>query len=225
MSVTTTITNADTLVPTDGNPDPELFYELVSQATFRSHLLSKPDALSSASFCIEKHETLSKNKFDLLIHQGAFKNGEVLGVAKFHVRGLDYTIGLGNPAGEIEGKGITWEKLTRLGKYTHKVHYFSIGSAEQRRTYTYRKQYTRFKRLKTMELRAGGIEDEKGELLARWVGTSKLSMKRGSLFIKRIGLKGQEPDAPLDEEARKWEIMVCMTAFTIIESQVRRSKG
>ncbi|KAJ5455862.1 uncharacterized protein N7458_004126 [Penicillium daleae] len=200
-----------------------LSYELMSKGKLQMYRIVRPGPQADSMYYIETHETLSKHKFDLLLHQGDSKDGEVLGVVKMHRRG--FTIGLGNPAGEIEGKQMEWERLERPKKYSHKIYYFDFGTGAQRMTYTYRKSYGVLGRLKSMELRAGGVDDEDGQLLAKWVGSSSWTMKTGSLFIAHTAKSGQDHNAPRDEEAKKWEIMVCLTTFAIIESQVRRSKG
>ncbi|KAF7179358.1 hypothetical protein CNMCM7691_008291 [Aspergillus felis] len=226
MSTTTSPRETDTLAPditAATSLGQGLSYELVSKAEFQKYRIVRPGPQADSVYLIETHETLSKNKFDLLLHQGDSKDGEVLGVVKMHLRG--FTIGLGDPAKEIEGTPMVWEKLERPEKYGHKVYHFDFGTGAQRMTYTYRKSYRVLGRLKSMELRAGGIDKEDGQLLAKWVGSSSWTMKAGSLFIANMAKSGQDHSAHLDEEAKKWEIMVCLTAFAIIESQHRRSKG
>jgi hypothetical protein len=225
MSTTTSLMDSDTLADntTATNLGQGLSYELVSKGKLQTYLITRPGPQTDSIYYIETHETLSKHKFDLLLHQGNSKDGEVLGVVKMHRRG--FTIGLGDPAGEIEGKQVIWEKLERPEKYSHKVYYFNFGTGEARRTYTYRKTYRTLGRLKGMELRAGGVDEEDGQLLAKWVGSSSWMMKNGSLFIASTAKNGQDHNAPRDEETKKWEMMVCLTTFAIIESQVRRSKG
>lgn len=197
-----------------------LSYELVSKGKLQAYHIHQPGPQADAIYYIETHETLSRNKFDLLLHRGDSKDGEVLGVVKMHTRG--FTIGIGNPADELEGSPITWEKLERPEKYSHKIYHFDFGTGERRTTYTYRKTNGRTGRLKSMELRTGGIDKEDGQLLAKWLGSSSWHMKDGSLFIAR---SGQDQNAPRGGEANEWEIMVCLTTFAIIESQHRRSKG
>jgi hypothetical protein len=218
--------NADTIAPditTAESLHQGLSSELVSKAKFQAYRITGPGPQATSIYYIETHETLSKNKFDLILHQGDSKDGEVLGVVKMHRRG--FTIGLGDPAGEIEGKPMLWEDLERPEKYSHKVYHFDFGRGAYRMTYTYRKSYGVLGRLKGMELRTGGVGQEDGELLAKWVGSSSWTMKTGSLFIANMAKRGQDPNAHLNEEAKKWEIIVCLTAFAIIESQHRRSKG
>ncbi|KAG2019200.1 hypothetical protein GB937_005494 [Aspergillus fischeri] len=140
-----------------------------------------------------------------------------------HLRG--FTIGLGNPAREIEGKPMVWERLERPEKYGHKVYHLDFGTGAQRTTSPYRKSYSVLRRLKSMELRTGGVDEEDGQVLAKWVGSSSWTMKPGRLFIANMAKSGQDHNTHLDEEAKKWERMVCLTAFAIIESQHRRSKG
>lgn len=222
MSTTSTI-GSDTLAldfTAATNHSQEPFYELVSKGKLQTYLITRPDPQAGSVYYVETHETLSKHKFDLLLHQGDSKDGEVLGVVKFHRRG--FTIGLGNPGGELEGKHMTWERLERPEKYSHKVYYFDFGTGEQRMRYTYRKSYGVLGRLKTMELRAGGVDEENGQLLSKWVGNSSWSMKSGSLFIASAARNGQGKNAHDD---REWERMICLTTFAIVESQHRRSKG
>jgi hypothetical protein len=83
--------------------------ELVSKGKFQAYRIQQPGPRVNSIYYFETHETLSKNKFDLLLHNGDAKDGEVLGVVKMHMRG--FTIGIGNPAKELEGRPITWEKL------------------------------------------------------------------------------------------------------------------
>lgn len=73
-----------------------------------------------------------------------------------------------------------------------------------------------------MELRTGGVDEENGQLLAKWVGSSSWHIMDGSLFIAK---SGQDQNGPHVGNANEWEIMVCLTTFAIIESQHRRSKG
>jgi hypothetical protein len=200
-----------------------LSYELVSQGKLQAYRIIRPGSQAEPVYYIETHETLSKHKFDLILHRGDSKDGELLGVAKMHIRG--FTIGLGDPAGEIQGKGMTWERLERPEKYSHKVYNFEFGTGATRRSYTYRKSYGVLKKLKGMELRAGGVDKEDGQLLAKWVGNNSWKMKNGSLSIARPSESLQELNETRDEEFEKWEIMVCLTTFSIIESQFRRSKG
>lgn len=199
-------------------------YEFVSKGKLRGYKIHSTDPEPNSIYHIESNETLSKNKFDLLLHKGDSKDGEVLGVAKRHLRG--FTIGLGDPAGELEGKQVIWERLERPEKYSHKIYHFDFGTGQQRKTYTFRKCNGRTGRLKSMELRAGGIDEEDGQLLAKWVGSSRWNMKNGSLFIADRSRMGNNHLSQLQgEDITKWEIMVCLTTFAIIESQVRRSKG
>lgn len=209
----TTGSDSQAVLPSDENPDPELFYELVSLQKFRHYNIVKPGPVATTVYHITNCETLRKKKFDLTVHQGS-PDGQVFGVGKRQLRG--WTIGFGSPAEEIEeGKELVWEQLQRPKKFSHKVYYFEFGSGANRKTYTYRKGYGTLKRLKSMELRAGGVEEEEGELMAKWIGNNNWSMKTGSLFIKN--LKGQDQEL--------WERAVCLTAFAIIESQIRRAKG
>ncbi|KAJ5305859.1 hypothetical protein PENANT_c015G00303 [Penicillium antarcticum] len=203
--------------------DQELSYELVSKGKPQTYCITRPGSQENSAYYIETHETFSKHKFDLILHQGHSKVEEVLGVAKMHRRG--FTIGVGNPAGEIEGNEMIWERLERPEKYSHKVYYFDFGTGATRTTYTWRKSYRSLGRLKTMELRVGGVDEENGRLLATWIGSNTWKMKDGSLFIASTVNAGQDPDSPGDEETTKWELMVCLTTIAIIESQVRRSKG
>jgi hypothetical protein len=226
MSTTTSLIDSDHLVPNitaAANLGQGFAYELVSKGKFQTYHITRPCPQADSIYYIETHETLSKHKFDLLFHQGDSKDGEVLGVVKMHRRG--FTIGLGDPAGEIEGKQMIWERLERPEKYSHKVYYFNFGTGAARMTYTYRKSYGVLGRLKSMELRAGGVDEEDGQLLAKWVGSSSWTMKAGSLFIAYTAKNGQGHNTPRDEGTKKWEMMVCLTTFAIIESQVRRSKG
>jgi hypothetical protein len=105
------------------------------------------------------------------------------------------------------------------------VYNFEFGTGATRRSYTYRKSYGVLKKLKGMELRAGGVDKEDGQLLAKWVGNNSWKMKNGSLSIARPSESLQELNETRDEQFEKWEIMVCLTTFSIIESQFRRSKG
>ena len=226
MSTTTSLIDSGTLEPditTATNLGQGLSYELVSEGKLQTYCIKRPGPQADSMYYIETHETLSKHKFDLILHRGDSKDGEVLGVGKMHLRG--FTIGLGDPAGELEGKQMIWEKLERPGKYSHKIYNFDFGTGPQRTTYTYRKSYGVLGRLKSMELRAGGVDEEDGQLLAKWVGSSSWTMKAGSLFIACTAKSGQDHNALRDEETKKWELMVCLTTFAIIESQVRRSKG
>ncbi|KAJ6137695.1 hypothetical protein N7471_004181 [Penicillium samsonianum] len=226
MSTTTSLMESDTLAPditAATNLGQGLSYELVSEGKLQTYRITRPGPQADSMYYIETHETLSKHKFDLLLHQGDSKDGDVLGVVKMHRRG--FTIGLGDPAGEIEGKQMIWERLERPEKYSHKIYYFDFGAGAQRMTYTYRKSYRALGRLKSMELRAGGVDEEDGQLLAKWVGSNSWKMKAGSLFIAYTAKSGQDHNAARDEETKKWEMMVCLTTFAIIESQVRRSKG
>lgn len=198
-------------------------YELVSKRKLRAYEIQNPDPNSETIYYIESNETLSRSKFDLLLHKGDSKNGEVLGVAKRHLRG--FTIGLGDPAKEIEGKHVIWEKLERPEKYSHKVYHFDFGKGEDRMTYTFRKSTGRTGRLKSMEVRTGGVDQEDGELVAKWVGSSRWNMKNGSLFLADRMKSGEEKSAVGEVHASDLEVMVYLTTFAVIESQVRRSKG
>ncbi|KAJ5754152.1 uncharacterized protein N7511_008305 [Penicillium nucicola] len=200
-----------------------LSYELVSKGKLQEYCITTPEPQKIPVYFIETHETLSKHKFDLILHQGDPKTGEILGVAKMHRRG--FTIGVGDPAEEIEGKQLTWERLERPERYSHKVYHFDFGTGATRKTYTWRKSYRSLGRLKGMELRAGGIEEEKGQLLATWLGSNSWKMKYGRLYITQVADDGQNRELPSEEQTKKWGLMVCLTTFAIIESQVRRSKG
>ncbi|KAJ5819292.1 hypothetical protein N7474_004883 [Penicillium riverlandense] len=226
MATTTSPMDSDTLtsdITAATNLGQGHFYELVSKGKLQAYNILRPAPQAKSVYYIETHETLSKHKFDLILHQGDSKDGEVLGVAKMHLRG--FTIGLGDPAGEIEGKQMIWERLERPEKYSHKIYYFDFGTGAQRMTYTYRKSHGALGRLKSMELRAGGVDEEDGQLQAKWVGSSSWKIKEGSLLIAYTAKSEQDHNPPSDEETKKWEIMVCLTTFAIIESQFRRSKG
>ena len=217
--------NTESAVNAPGD-DRALFYELVSQPTIHRYRIVRPDAPSTPVYYIEKHKSLSKNTFDLILHEGDSKHGDVLGVVKLHPRG--FTFGLGDPAADKrEGEEMIWEESKRPKTFSHRVHQFDFGTGAQRRTYTYRKSYSVLKRLKGIELRAGGVEEEEAEgpVLAKWVGgKSKWTMKAGSLLIRRTGMEDRNQDVPSDEKAKKWEVMVCLTTFGIIESQLKRRK-
>jgi hypothetical protein len=212
--------SSDALASVSGNPDVGLFYELVSNSSIRKHLITSPNS-PAATYHVTKQESLSRKKWDVKIHRGDSEERDILAVAKFHMHSI--TIGLGDPGNAPEeggdGKPMTWEELERPQKWRYNVYYFKYGSGAQRKTYTYRKTYTALKKLKTMELRVGGVEDEDGELVAKWVRGSKWGMKNGSLFIKKTVAADQE------EEAKNWEVMVVVSVLSIVESQVRRSKG
>lgn len=213
-----------------GSPDPPVaspfekgsYYELVSKEKFRAYKISSPGHEADAIHHIESNETLSKNKFDLLLHKGDSEKGEILGVAKRHLRG--FTIGLGDPAGEIEGKEVVWEKLERPEKYSHKVYHFDYGKGEQRTTYTFRKTNGRTGRLKSMELRVGRPDREDGELVAKWIGSSRWNMRHGSLFVADT-TKGGANQSAAQRDTSDFDIVVWLTTFSVIESQYRRSKG
>jgi hypothetical protein len=105
MSTTTSLIDSDTFVTNITaavNLGQGLAYELVSKGKLQAYRITKPGPQVDSIYYIETHETLSKHKFDLLLHQGDSKDGKVLGVVKMHRRG--FTIGIGDPAGEIEGK-------------------------------------------------------------------------------------------------------------------------
>lgn len=221
---TSTMSTIDSTTPNPSNPDPALFTELVSRKMFRHYNIGRPDPDTTQLYFIRNCETLRKSKFDLTVHRGTSQEGEILGVTKRHRKG--WTIGIGNPAGEIEGKAIPWEELGRPEKFSHKVYFFDFGTGAQRKTYTWRKSYATLRRLKSMDLRVGGVDDEEGELVARWVNSSRWSMKVGSLFIKRDAAMGLDQDgSSTGVKPSEWERVAFLTAFSIIESQVRRSKG
>jgi hypothetical protein len=220
------IKDSQSIGPNPANPNQELFYELVSIATVHKHkhCIAKPDSLSTPIYYVERHKSLSKKKFDLKIHDGDSKQGIALGVVKLHSRGA--TIGLGDPDAVIEegrksGQRMIWEKLERLHKWNHNAYYFEYGSGEERKVYTYRKKFNRWCVFKSIELRLGGLEAVEGELVAKWVGTSKWLLKPGSLFIKRE-FGDQKSEVPAKETGKDWEMMVMLTMLTIIESQARR---
>jgi len=142
--------------------------------------------------------------------------------SKFH------TIGLGDPnalyredyfeVGERRER-MVWERITRNKKWSYNSYTFSYAAADgERKTYTWRRTVDRwYKQLKEMELRAGSVEEVEGEVLAVWKGTNRWNVKRGSLFIR----KGEEGD---EKEKKRWEVMVILTAFAIIENFQRRGK-
>lgn len=199
------------------------FCKFISIGKLQSYQIRRLESPPDSMYYLESNETLSKGKFDLLLHKGHSKEGEILGVAKMHSRG--FTIGIGDPAGELEGRPVIWERLERPEKYSHKTYHFDFGSAGQRATYTYRKTNGRTGRLKSMELRAGGVDEENGQLLAKWVGSSSWHMKDGTLFIAQGMEIGPSSDMPNGQNSNNWDIVVFLTAFSIIESQHRRSKG
>ena len=89
--------DSDTVAPditAAENLDQGLSYELVSEAKFQAYHIRRPGPQATSVYYIETHETLKKNKFDLVLHEGHSKGGEVLGVVKMHLRG--FTIGLGS---------------------------------------------------------------------------------------------------------------------------------
>ena len=133
--------------------------------------------------------------------------------------GAHFTIGVGNPEvtieeGEDKAERMSWEKLQRMKKWTYRWYQFEFGAGEGREVYTWRRTNDRWpRRLKNMELRVG--KEEGGDLVAVWKGSHGMKVKRGSMFIKRRG--------GLKEE-KKWELMVLLTGFSIIESYVKRTR-
>ena len=225
------IEDSESFSPNPANPDPATFYELVSIATgLKHHRVAKPNSLSTFNYCMERHETISKKKFDLKIHEGDSKKGTVLGVVKLHVRG--FTVGLGDPDKLIEdgGKGgerMVWEKLEKPEKWNHKVYYFEYGSGEERKMYTYRKIVNRIGALLSMELRLGGVEAVEGELVAKWVRGSKWLVMSGNLFIKRRELREHGSESTGKEtgkESNDWELMIMLSVFGIIENRARSGR-
>jgi hypothetical protein len=206
------------------NPDPELFYELLSIRTWALHHIAKPDSLSTPLYCVEKHETLSKKKPDIIIHSGGSKSGPVLGVVRLGLR--EYAIGLGDPDALLEegdrNERVVWECLRRSNKWNHKAYEFEwdhgVGGGERT---NYKWQWTSRGFLgvhSDLELRVSSPDSREGDIVVLYKRANWRHPKRGSFFIKRGFGNGEK-------EAKKWELMVLLTALGIIEGLVRRSRG
>jgi hypothetical protein len=204
------------------NPDPELFYELVSSRTFKIHHISRPYSASTPLYCVQKHESLSSKKPDVMIHRGNSKEGDVLGVLKLGLR--EHAFGIGDPEALLEegnvDERVIWERLRRSNKWNHKVYEFEYGSGagEGGRTkYTW--QWTNRGVLgiaRDLELRVGSPGEE-GEVVALYKKTDWRFIKRGNFFIKkRFSVDGEE-------RQKKWELVVLLTAVGLLEGAVRRS--
>lgn len=219
--------------------DPDLgdFYKLVSKRTLNSHYISReessPESLAAPLYCITKHE-LPPVKSDVEVRAGGSKTGPILGVVKMKIG--RHVIGLGDPdaifsEGEREER-IVWEDMQRVReeKFAWKTYVFEFESGGGlRKKYTWRKtkmglgvsrigMFT-----KQMELRVSDPEAvNTGELVAKWQGSSKVYMKQGSLFIKRR--TGRDGDGDEEMEEKRWELMVLLTLFAIIETAVRRNR-
>src|SRR5277367_1163833 len=88
------------LPPNPANPNPALFYELLSTCTYRTHHILQPSSPLIPLYCVEKNESPFGNKPSVKLHQGNDKSGITLGVVKLGLR--EHTIGLGDPDAVLE---------------------------------------------------------------------------------------------------------------------------
>jgi hypothetical protein len=207
------------------NPDPRLFYELISTTTLTTHHISQRASPSTPLYCVEKHASFSK-KPDVMLHHGDSNAGAVLGVVRLGLR--EYAIGIGDPDALLEEgnaeERVVWERLLRANKWDHKIYEFEYenGAGGGPRTkFTWRWTNPWFLRVpRDLELRVGSPADGEGELVARFRKTDWRFIKRGSLFIKRrYGDDGGEQG---EEQRKRWELVVLLTALGIIEGVARR---
>jgi hypothetical protein len=70
-----------------------------------------------------------------------------------------------------------------------------------------------------IELRVDSPENREGEIVAIYKKTDWRFLKRGTFFINK-NYQGN-----VEEEGKKWELMVLLTALGILEGAVRRSRG
>ena len=207
------------------NPDPKLFYELISTATLSTHHISQRNSPSIPLYCVKKHASFSK-KPDVALHRGNSNDGAVLGVVRLGLR--EYAIGIGDPNALLEegnvDERVVWERLLRSNKWNHKVYEFEYedGAGGGTRTkFTWRWTNPWILRVpRDLELRVGSPGDVEGELVARFRKTDWRSIKRGSFFIKRR-YRGDDEEQGEDQR-KKWELVVLLTSLGIIEGLARR---
>jgi hypothetical protein len=217
--------NSDILPDNLANPDPKLFYELISTTTLTTHHISQRDSPSTSLYCVRKHASFSK-KPDVMIHRGNSNAGAVLGVVRLGLR--EDAIGIGDPDALLEegnvDKRMVWERLLRANKWNHKIYEFEyengVGGGA-RTKFTWRWTNPWFLRVpRDLELRVGSPADGEGELVARFRKTDWRFIKRGSLFIRRG--YGDDGGEQREEQRKKWELVVLLTALGIIEGLARR---
>jgi hypothetical protein len=210
--------------PVSGNPDPDTFYEIVFKKTMRTHQGLDPSTMSPLYTIIEHETVFRRNKPDIRLYAGPDKEHPMVGVVKIGPKfSREHKIGLGDPNAPLSedaaGERMIWEALRSTSQNCrgYRTYPFEYGEWQVRKVYTWRRPTDRWKNyVGTLELRAGGEEDAEGELLAKWRCRSRWTQKIGSLYIKKI-----EGDA---KERNKWELMVLLSAQSIIEAAVRRAK-
>jgi hypothetical protein len=219
----------DILPENPANPDPELFYELISTTTLTLHHISQPYSPSTPLYCAKKHASFSK-KPDVTIHRGNSNAGAVLGVVRLGLR--EYAIGIGNPEALLEegnvDERVVWERLLRSNNWNHKAYEFEyengVGGGT-RMKFTWRWTNPWFLRVpRDLELRVGSPRDGEGELVSRYRKTDWWFVKRGSFFIKRRYSDGGEEQG--EEQRKKWELVVLLTAqgFLRVKPGGRKAK-
>ena len=206
--------------------DPAIFYELKSIRTLRSHQIFLNDSPDKPLYTIKATEAFSRRKYDINLYSGPDANSPIVGVVKMHFQYVrKHTLGIGDPNALLEEGGscptMIWEELRRMDQWVFKRYSFEFEGKGERKTYTWRLRMTGkgLKKLRCMELREGGVECVDGEVIAAWRGNSPLRFKSGSLFIKK-GVYGERDKG----EGKQWELMVLLSAITMTEGAVRRSK-
>jgi hypothetical protein len=219
MASPTSPTSPDSLPTEISNPDPALFFEFISTKNLPIHQLFLSSNPSTPLYTIEMHEPLSSKKPSILLHTGSSKTDPVVGIVKLGSQRAKFnTIGIGNPEAVLEEGGdkserMVWERLQRMKKWSFRWYEFEFGG----QVYTWRRTKDRWpKILKNLELRVGKEED--GELIAVWKGSTRMNVKRGSFFIR------WKDEAVDEREWKRFEAVMLLTGFAIIEGYRRRSR-
>jgi hypothetical protein len=211
------------LPPNPANPDPALFYELLSTCTYRTNHILQPGSPPIPLYYVERNDSPFRNKPSVRLRQGNDKTGITLGVVKLGLR--EHTIGLGDPDAvlkeEDKAERTTWEILRRTRKWSSETFDFEYESGIGGRT-TYRWQWANrrgfFKIPYDLELRVLSPESGEGEILSLYKRACWKRVMRGSFFIKRRWDPVGEDEIVGGEEAKRWELMVLLTALGIVAS-------
>jgi hypothetical protein len=217
---------SDILSPNPAKPNSGLFYELLSTCTYRAHHILQPSSPPIPLYCAERNESPFRNKPSMKLHQGNDKSGCTLGVVKLGLR--EHIIGLGDPDAVFnEGNRVermVWERLQSMSKWSHKTYEFEFESCLGERT-TYRWQWANHGFLGVpldLELRVRSSESGEGEILALYKRADWKHFKRGTFSIKRRWDRVGEDEMAGEQEGKRWELMVLLTALAILEGAIRR---
>jgi hypothetical protein len=216
-----TVTTEDdfSAYPSEGNPDPKTFSELIlTNTTKNSHLLSSSGPDSHPLLAVTTSHPLTRGKPAVTLHSSPAPDSPPFGIVKF---GYWRKQNIGfctqpNPAGHVQDTAMEWMKLVRVSMRTIKEFEFEYEG----KMYVWTTiKHGAFGERPDMELRERG-EGER-DLLAFYAGERrKEKMKTGSgCFF----LKGKKWDGAGGVEWGRWELVVMLTGLGNVEYAKREA--